>query len=85
MWLYLLPVVLVLLARAALRRRRSSTHFPPGPSPLPIVGNIFDFPKQHLGREFATLSKKFGELMTIIHTSDYDTVSNRLKIFWFGL
>ncbi|KAM5546291.1 hypothetical protein V8D89_000417 [Ganoderma adspersum] len=38
-------------------------HFPPGPSPLPIFGNILDFPRTHLGREFAALSKKFGDVV----------------------
>ena len=56
-WSWVVPLVLVLLA---LRRRRKNARYPPGPHPLPIVGNILDLPRRHLGREFSALSKQFG-------------------------
>ncbi|KAI0741720.1 cytochrome P450 [Daedaleopsis nitida] len=37
-------------------------HLPPGPRPLPIVGNVLDFPRNHLGREFRDISLTYGEV-----------------------
>lgn len=34
---------------------------PPGPPPLPVIGNALDFPRRHLGRELRELSLKYGE------------------------
>nr|VWP00396.1 Uncharacterized protein [Ganoderma boninense] len=39
------------------------SRLPPGPSPLPLLGNILDFPRKHLGREFAALAKTYGDVM----------------------
>ncbi|KAI1784946.1 cytochrome P450 98A3 [Ganoderma leucocontextum] len=64
-WPWVVSVVLVLLARAVYQRKKHP-HLPPGPTPLPLVGNILDFPRTHLGREFAAMSKKFGD---VIHLS----------------
>lgn len=58
-WPWVAFVGLVLLANAV-QRRRKYARLPPGPTPLPIVGNILDFPRTHLGREFAAMSRKFG-------------------------
>ena len=60
-WPWVVFVGLVMLANAV-QRRRKYARLPPGPTPLPIVGNILDFPRTHLGREFAAMSKKFGTL-----------------------
>ncbi|KAI8969795.1 cytochrome P450 [Trametes punicea] len=34
---------------------------PPGPKPLPILGNLLDLPKKDLGRSFNSLTEKYGE------------------------
>ncbi|KAK7688871.1 hypothetical protein QCA50_007561 [Cerrena zonata] len=36
---------------------------PPGPSPLPIVGNLFDMPRESSWTAFAAMSRKYGDIM----------------------
>ncbi|KAM5544328.1 hypothetical protein V8D89_001988 [Ganoderma adspersum] len=55
-------VVLLLLARTV-QRRRKHARLPPGLTPLPLIGNVFHFPQTHLGREFAEMTKKFGDVI----------------------
>lgn len=35
-------------------------HFPPGPRPLPVIGNLFDIPKVFSAREYRDLSNRYG-------------------------
>lgn len=43
-------------------RRRVRGPLPPGPRPLPIIGNILDFPQTNIWQEFSELSRRYGEL-----------------------
>ena len=42
------------------RQRRRGLPYPPGPRPLPLVGNLFDIPKEFSWLTYADLSKKHG-------------------------
>ncbi|KAI0350839.1 O-methylsterigmatocystin oxidoreductase [Trametes cingulata] len=55
-----------LIAAACLLRRhksRSSRPLPPGPTPLPIVGNLLDMPTKRLGPAFRDMAKKYGDVV----------------------
>jgi len=41
-------------------RRRGGLPYPPGPRPLPIVGNILDIPKDFSWLAYTQFSKKYG-------------------------
>ncbi len=44
-----------------LRGRRRRLPLPPGPTPLPILGNIFDLPRKVLASEYYKLHERYGE------------------------
>ncbi|PIL25374.1 cytochrome P450 [Ganoderma sinense ZZ0214-1] len=71
-WPWAISVLLVLLANAV-RRPRKYARFPPGPTPLPLIGNALDFPRTHLGREFAEMAKKYGDVV-YLNVLGQDTV-----------
>jgi len=58
-----LAVVAAVVALAVLRRQWTSTRlpYPPGPKGYPIIGNLFDFPKNPIWEEFARMAKDHGE------------------------
>ncbi|KAM5539713.1 hypothetical protein V8D89_006526 [Ganoderma adspersum] len=43
--------------------RSKKVPLPPGPRPLPIVGNLFDIPKAFSPREYRELSDKYGDIV----------------------
>ena len=58
-----LTVALCLLAAAAayLVRARNSKQLPPGPSSLPLVGNLWHVPLRHPWLAFTEWGKTYGE------------------------
>ena len=59
-WQWALVAVAVTLILQEVNTRRKRAHNPPGPPPLPFIGNAFDVPPGHPGRGFYELSKKHG-------------------------
>ena len=56
-----LPMFLIATFLAVrIYRRRGKLPYPPGPRPLPLVGSLFDIPKEFSWLTYAQLSKKHG-------------------------
>ena len=53
---------LVILSKFAAKKRNAlkSPLHPPGPKPLPIVGNLYDLPKDPVWRGYNSLASQFG-------------------------
>ncbi|KAK7688955.1 hypothetical protein QCA50_007646 [Cerrena zonata] len=62
---FTIPAALVAIFVALLLKRltRKSLHLPPGPKPLPIVGNLLDMPSGASWAEFSPMSKQYGDIM----------------------
>jgi hypothetical protein len=60
--LHILVLVSSLAAFLAIRdyQRRRGLPYPPGPRPLPLIGNIFDIPKRFSWLSYLQFSKKHG-------------------------
>jgi len=61
--LVLLSFGLALSAIRDLQRRRRC---PPGPRPLPIIGNLLDIPKESSWLAYTDFSKKYGEVLSLV-------------------
>ena len=57
-------------------QKRQGLPYPPGPRPLPLIGNLFDVPKEFSWLTYARLSKKYGKV--------YFTVK-RLRVLTEGM
>jgi hypothetical protein len=55
----LVSFIAVILAVRDHQRRRGCP-YPPGPRPLPLIGNLLDIPKEFSWLSYAQLSKKYG-------------------------
>ncbi|KZW02981.1 cytochrome P450 [Exidia glandulosa HHB12029] len=76
---------LVLLRYALVRRKRSSARIaglplPPGPSQLPFIGNLFDFPQQpEEWKGFAALGRLYGPVVCMRILNKDIIVLNSMK------
>jgi hypothetical protein len=60
-----LDILLIVFSVAAfwgirIYKKRGRLPYPPGPRPLPLVGNLFDIPKEFSWLSYTQLSKKYG-------------------------
>ena len=51
---------ILLLTIRGLRQYNRKGHLPPGPTPLPLLGNMLDIPRSNVGPAFSALTKKYG-------------------------
>lgn len=67
--LALTPILLVILWRYDWKRGLFARNlpYPPGPKPLPLIGNLYDVPKEALWLGYAKLSKQYGAQSTKRH------------------
>ena len=63
LWACTLAGVLLVVLRRFVSKKASPQRYalPPGPKPLPILGNLFDMPTKNLGPSFNALTEKYGE------------------------
>ncbi|ERE46247.1 Cytochrome P-450 2A14, partial [Cricetulus griseus] len=64
-WALLLALLLLLLLALALPRTPARGHLPPGPAPLPLLGNLLQLRPGALYPGLLRLSKKYGPVFTI--------------------
>ncbi|XP_053461157.1 cytochrome P450 2S1 isoform X2 [Nycticebus coucang] len=60
-----LLLLLLLLLTLALPRTRDPGHLPPGPAPLPLLGNLLQLRPGALYSGFVRLSKRYGPVFTV--------------------
>lgn len=63
-----LVIVCSLAAFLAIRdyRIRRGLRYPPGPRPLPIIGNLLDIPKEFSWLAYIEHSKKYGTMHSLV-------------------
>jgi hypothetical protein len=66
-------------------RRRGGLPYPPGPRPLPIIGNLLDIPKEFSWLAYTRLSEKYGTivLLAAVHFT-ISVTGNILSFHVFG-
>ncbi|THH21540.1 hypothetical protein EW146_g50 [Bondarzewia mesenterica] len=77
-------VALVLLALVVKsyvgRRRRNGLPLPPGPRPLPLIGNVFDLPTKAPWIAYAEWAKKYGDIMSVNALGQTIVIANSSKV-----
>ena len=65
----LCTAILLVIGLAAAKRQRDLRAnpkrllFPPGPKPLPIIGNVLDMPKSYYWITYADWAKRYGDVI----------------------
>jgi hypothetical protein len=58
--LFILLICFFVIQTIHSRRRRRGLPYPPGPRPLPLIGNLLDIPKDFTWLSYTEFSKKYG-------------------------
>ncbi|KIJ27086.1 hypothetical protein M422DRAFT_236247 [Sphaerobolus stellatus SS14] len=80
--LYLISLIaIVLVLTYAIRKARTNTlPFPPGPKPLPILGNLLDMPKFRPWDRFMEWRKQYGDIVHVTVFGRHIIILNSLEI-----
>ncbi|XP_069489442.1 cytochrome P450 2G1-like [Ambystoma mexicanum] len=62
---YLLACFLCLLLLSVWRRYGEKSHLPPGPTPLPVIGNLHQLKASEMVKSIKALSEKYGPVFTL--------------------
>ncbi|XP_077147734.1 cytochrome P450 2B11-like [Ranitomeya variabilis] len=83
--LVLVSFVVILFLVNAFQNQKKSMNFPPGPMPLPIIGNMHVINTSKPQKSFTEMSKKYGPIFTVylgaqrlVVLCGYDTVKDAL-------
>lgn len=76
--LFLLALT-ILIQHILAPRRRKLRHVPPGPKPLPVVGNLFDVPPEKAWLKYAEWKKQYGDITYLNVLGTRMLVLNSLK------
>ncbi|KAL1943796.1 hypothetical protein VTO73DRAFT_3614 [Trametes versicolor] len=63
LWPFVLSAALSVWLLRYWRTSRRRLPLPPGPRPLPFIGNVLDMPRNNTGAEYRELSDKYGDLV----------------------
>ncbi|PIL24825.1 cytochrome P450 [Ganoderma sinense ZZ0214-1] len=58
-----IAAIALILLLARIRLWKSRSHLPPGPKGLPLIGNVLAMPRTHLGRHFARMGDRYGDIV----------------------
>ncbi|KAH9970769.1 cytochrome P450 [Russula compacta] len=77
----LLAFLSFILALWAIRdyQRRRRLPYPPGPQPLPVVGNLLHIPKQYSWHAYTEFSKRYGDVVSLQVFGTVIVVLNSVK------
>jgi hypothetical protein len=64
---YIAGTIAGLIALAVLRRHttRQTLPLPPGPKPLPLIGNLFDLPKEKEWLTYRAWNDRYGDVVCV--------------------
>ncbi|PCH39549.1 cytochrome P450 [Wolfiporia cocos MD-104 SS10] len=74
-----LPAAVLISLCLLFLRLRPKRHLPPGPSPLPILGNLHQLPHEHQEEAFARWSSVYGDLINVKFLSKPALVINSMQ------
>ena len=62
-----------------LRRTRPKLPFPPGPKPLPLLGNVLDLPTSREYETYTRWGKEFGDVVHVSALGQHIIILNSLQ------
>lgn len=70
-WVVLTTGLVLFIVIYFLNGRRGDLPLPPGPKPLPILGNIFDLPRKVVAKEYFKLHERYGASSRMLFPKTY--------------